>query len=146
MKKIKLPPLSLYIHYPWCIKKCPYCDFNSHQQKTNNDLIYIKAVLNNLESSLHWVQNREIETIFIGGGTPSLCSVEAMQMLFTGLRQKLKFAKNIEITLEANPGASEVKKFKAFRELGINRLSIGTNVRLSNPSRLIPSISFIIFT
>lgn len=125
MKKIELPPLSLYIHYPWCIKKCPYCDFNSHQQQTNNDLVYVQAVLKNLDNSLHWVQGREIKTIFIGGGTPSLCSVEAMLILFTGLRQKLKLAKNIEITLEANPGASEAEKFIAFRELGINRLSIG---------------------
>ncbi len=125
MKKIELPPLSLYIHYPWCVKKCPYCDFNSHQQQTNNDLVYVQAVLKNLDNSLHWVQGREIKTIFIGGGTPSLCSVEAMLILFTGLRQKLKLAKNIEITLEANPGASEAEKFIAFRELGINRLSIG---------------------
>jgi oxygen-independent coproporphyrinogen-3 oxidase len=125
MKIIDLPPLSLYIHYPWCIKKCPYCDFNSHQQQGNNDLAYVKAVLNNLENSLHYIQDREIETIFIGGGTPSLCSVEAMAFLFTGLKQKLKFAQNIEITLEANPGASDIEKLSAFRKIGINRLSIG---------------------
>lgn len=125
MKNIELPPLSLYIHYPWCVKKCPYCDFNSHQQQENNDIIYIQAVLKNLENSLHWVQDREIKTIFIGGGTPSLCSVEAMGILFLGLQKKLNFSKNIEITLEANAGVSETEKFIGFRELGINRLSIG---------------------
>jgi len=122
---MELPPLSLYIHYPWCVKKCPYCDFNSHEQKNENDIIYIKAVLNNLDEQLYSVQNREIQTIFIGGGTPSLCTPKAMEILFSELRKKLNFAKDIEITLEANPGASEIEKLKFFKDIGVNRLSIG---------------------
>jgi oxygen-independent coproporphyrinogen-3 oxidase len=120
-----LPPLSLYIHYPWCVKKCPYCDFNSHEQRTENDTAYIQAVLADLKNQLHWVQGREIQTIFIGGGTPSLCSIEAMEVLFVGLRKTLDFADDIEITLEANPGASDREKFSALKKLGVNRLSIG---------------------
>ncbi|SMM99754.1 Radical SAM family enzyme, similar to coproporphyrinogen III oxidase, oxygen-independent, clustered with nucleoside-triphosphatase RdgB [uncultured Candidatus Thioglobus sp.] len=122
---MKLPALSLYIHYPWCVKKCPYCDFNSHEQKQENDTIYMQAVLDNLDEQLQWVQNRKIQTIFIGGGTPSLCSIEAMALLFSGLRKRLVFANDIEITLEANPGASDAQKFAALRALGVNRLSIG---------------------
>ncbi|WXT99512.1 MAG: Heme chaperone HemW [Catillopecten margaritatus gill symbiont] len=122
-----LPPLSLYIHYPWCVKKCPYCDFNSHEQKADNDIIYMQAVLADLKNQLKTdlVQGREIQTIFFGGGTPSLCSIEAMEILFSGLRKILTFAKDIEITLEANPGASDREKFNALKALGVNRLSIG---------------------
>jgi oxygen-independent coproporphyrinogen-3 oxidase len=120
-----LPPLSLYIHYPWCVKKCPYCDFNSHEQKQDNDRAYMQAVLIDLDNQLQWVQGREIQTIFIGGGTPSLCSIEAMALLFAGLKSRLTFTKEIEITLEANPGASDGEKFSALKKLGVNRLSIG---------------------
>ncbi|MBA5249511.1 MAG: radical SAM family heme chaperone HemW [Gammaproteobacteria bacterium] len=122
-----LLPLSLYIHYPWCVKKCPYCDFNSHEQKADNDVLYMQAVLADLKNQLQagWVQGREIQTIFIGGGTPSLCSIEAMEILFSGLKKTLTFAKDIEISLEANPGASDTEKFSELRALGVNRLSIG---------------------
>ncbi len=122
-----LPPLSLYIHYPWCVKKCPYCDFNSHEQKADNDILYMQAVLANLKNQLQadWLQGRKIQTIFIGGGTPSLCSIKAMEILFSGLKNTLTFAKDIEITLEANPGASDTEKFSELRALGVNRLSIG---------------------
>ncbi|SFV86378.1 Radical SAM family enzyme, similar to coproporphyrinogen III oxidase, oxygen-independent, clustered with nucleoside-triphosphatase RdgB [hydrothermal vent metagenome] len=122
-----LPPLSLYIHYPWCVKKCPYCDFNSHEQKADNDIIYMQAVLADLKNQLKTdlIQGRTIQTIFFGGGTPSLCSIEAMEILFSGLKETLTFTKDIEITLEANPGASDREKFSALKGLGVNRLSIG---------------------
>ena len=121
-----LPPLSLYIHVPWCIRKCPYCDFNSH--KAGSDLpeeAYIQALLADLDADLHWVQERPVETLFFGGGTPSLLSADAYRTLFAGLRQRLDIAVDAEITLEANPGTFEADKFAAYREVGINRLSIG---------------------
>jgi len=118
-----LPPLSLYIHYPWCVKKCPYCDFNSHENGSKSG--YIKELLNDLDADLSYIQGRSIRSIFIGGGTPSLMSEQDLSMLFSGLRQKLNFDQNIEITLETNPGTFEIEKFKAFKKIGINRLSIG---------------------
>ena len=121
-----LPPLSLYIHVPWCVRKCPYCDFNSHEAASDiPETEYIQALLNDLEQDLHWVQGRPIESIFFGGGTPSLLSARAYEALFTGLTEKLTFSPDIEITLEANPGTFEADKFKAYRQLGINRLSMG---------------------
>jgi oxygen-independent coproporphyrinogen-3 oxidase len=121
-----LPPLSLYIHVPWCVRKCPYCDFNSHEAASDiPETEYIQALLNDLEQDLHWVQGRPIESIFFGGGTPSLLSARAYETLFTGLTEKLTFSPDIEITLEANPGTFEADKFKAYRQLGINRLSMG---------------------
>lgn len=120
-------PLSLYIHFPWCIKKCPYCDFNSHTLK--HDLPeekYIHALLNDLTQDLAWVQNRKITSIFMGGGTPSLFSPEAIQLLLTEIRARIDFANdNIEITLEANPGTVDEARFAGFRQAGVNRLSIG---------------------
>ncbi len=118
-----LPPLSLYIHYPWCVKKCPYCDFNSHEGENSSG--YIEALLKDLDEDLSYVQGRNIHSIFIGGGTPSLMSAEELSELFTGLKSKLTFDQNIEITLETNPGTFEIEKFKAFKSIGINRLSIG---------------------
>ncbi|MEE3160561.1 MAG: radical SAM family heme chaperone HemW, partial [Pseudomonadota bacterium] len=121
-----LPPLSLYIHVPWCVRKCPYCDFNSHEAGSDiPETGYIQALLNDLEQDLHWVQGRPIESIFFGGGTPSLLSARAYETLLTGLTEKLTFSPDIEITLEANPGTFEADKFKAYRQLGINRLSMG---------------------
>jgi len=120
---LALPPLSLYIHYPWCVKKCPYCDFNSHE--SGNREGYIEALLKDLDNELDTIQGRNIHSIFIGGGTPSLMSVEELSKLFAGLKSKLTFDYNIEITLETNPGTFEIEKFKAFKEIGINRLSIG---------------------
>ena len=118
-----LPPLSLYIHYPWCVKKCPYCDFNSHE--TGNREGYITTLLKDLDNELDMIQGRNIHSIFIGGGTPSLMSAEELSELFTGLKSRLSFDQNIEITLETNPGTFEIEKFKAFKDIGINRLSIG---------------------
>ena len=120
---LELPPLALYIHYPWCVKKCPYCDFNSHELSDNRG--YIDALLDDLDNDLTYVQGRSIYSIFIGGGTPSLMSEEDLSKLFDGLRLRLNFDDDIEITLEANPGTFEVEKFSAFRDIGVNRLSIG---------------------
>ena len=121
------PPLSLYIHLPWCIKKCPYCDFNSHA--TNSEAFpeeaYVNALIKDLESELPRIWGRPIVSIFIGGGTPSLFSAEAINRLMAALRERLTFYHNTEITMEANPGSAEADRFKAYRESGINRLSIG---------------------
>ena len=111
---------------PWCIRKCPYCDFNSHKADANlPEAEYIDALLSDLDRDLIWVQGRDIQSIFFGGGTPSLLSATAYERLFVGLQQRLTFAADIEITLEANPGTFEAEKFSAYRKLGINRLSIG---------------------
>jgi len=120
---LELPPISLYIHYPWCIKKCPYCDFNSHQGKVIKG--YIKALLRDLDNEIYYLQGRSIHSIFIGGGTPSLMTIDEMKELFQGLQDRLSISSDIEVTLEANPGAFEVEKFAQFRETGISRLSIG---------------------
>ncbi|MDP1933134.1 MAG: radical SAM family heme chaperone HemW [Gammaproteobacteria bacterium] len=120
------PPLSLYVHIPWCVRKCPYCDFNSHQK--NGELPeadYIAALLRDFADDLPYVQGREISTIFFGGGTPSLFSASAYETLFAGLQKCVRFAPDIEITLEANPGTAEREKFADYRRAGINRLSIG---------------------
>lgn len=121
-----LPPLSLYIHIPWCVRKCPYCDFNSHEEKNGiPEKAYVAALINDLEQELPDIWGRQIHTIFIGGGTPSLFSAEALDELLCGIRARLNLQPNIEITLEANPGTVEAGKFHEFRALGINRLSIG---------------------
>ena len=120
---LELPPLALYIHYPWCVKKCPYCDFNSHEAGNNQG--YIKTLLDDLDDDLAYVQDRPIHSIFIGGGTPSLMSEKELSQLFDGLKSRLNFHDMIEITLETNPGTFEIDKFKSFKDIGINRLSIG---------------------
>lgn len=122
-----LPPLSLYIHIPWCIRKCPYCDFNSHEVKGHTpEVEYIDALLTDLRSDLHFFDiNRPIHSIFIGGGTPSLFAPEAFHRLLSGIKKQVALEDACEITLEANPGTFESQKFAEFRALGINRLSIG---------------------
>ena len=122
-----LPPLSLFIHIPWCIKKCPYCDFNSHAVKADTpEAAYIDALLNDLAKDLQrYAITRPISSIFIGGGTPSLFSPESINRLLRGIEQQVTLKTAIEITLEANPGTFESHKFAEFRALGINRLSIG---------------------
>ncbi|HDX8403111.1 radical SAM family heme chaperone HemW [Aeromonas dhakensis] len=123
---LQLPPLSLYIHVPWCVQKCPYCDFNSHAQKGElPHLEYVAALLEDLEQDLHWAQGRPLSSIFIGGGTPSLLSVEAMQALLDGVRARIALTADCEITMEANPGTVEADKFAGFQRAGINRISIG---------------------
>ena len=119
-------PLSLYIHFPWCVQKCPYCDFNSHEiNNTLEEKKYITALINDLEQELPLFWGRSISSIFMGGGTPSLFSPESIDELISALRARLNFAADIEITMEANPGTVEFEKFKEFSSAGINRLSIG---------------------
>jgi oxygen-independent coproporphyrinogen-3 oxidase len=122
---LKNPPLSLYIHTPWCVRKCPYCDFNSHERGEIPEAAYLRALLTDLEQDLPLIGERAVETVFIGGGTPSLLSADFYQQLFHGIRQRLALHPNAEITLEANPGTVENGRFQGFREAGINRLSIG---------------------
>lgn len=127
----QLPPLSLYIHLPWCVKKCPYCDFNSHQADRfhQNDQLpeeaYLQQLLADLDEDMAYVADRPIQTAFIGGGTPSLMSEDFYYRLMDALRSKLTWAEQAEITMEANPGTFEQEKFRHFRQAGINRLSIG---------------------
>nr|WP_298167443.1 radical SAM family heme chaperone HemW [uncultured Pseudomonas sp.] len=121
-----LPPLALYIHIPWCVKKCPYCDFNSHAAgPTLPEEEYVDALLADLDEDLPRVHQRPLTSIFFGGGTPSLFSAKAIGRLLQGVERRIPFAADIEITLEANPGTFEQAKFRDYRALGINRLSIG---------------------
>lgn len=122
-----LPSLSLYVHSPWCIQKCPYCDFNSHALTTAlPEAAYIQALLDDLQRDLAtFAIDRPLNSIFIGGGTPSLLSPHAIDLLLTGIAQKIPLVANAEITLEANPGTVEAAKFAEFKSLGINRLSLG---------------------
>lgn len=132
---LQRPPLSLYVHVPWCVRKCPYCDFNSHQK--NGELpeaAYIDSLLEDLARDLPYVQGRALQSIFFGGGTPSLFSAGAYARLFEGLQRQIAFTSDIEITLEANPGTAEAKKFADYRRIGINRLSIG--IQSFNPAQL----------
>jgi putative oxygen-independent coproporphyrinogen III oxidase len=120
-----LPPLGLYIHLPWCERKCPYCDFNSHESRSVPEAQYVRALLQDLRDDLPLVQGRIIETLFIGGGTPSLFSAVAIRQLLQGVAALVPLAPTLEATMEANPGSAEADKFRAFREAGINRLSLG---------------------
>lgn len=121
-----LPPLSLYIHFPWCVKKCPYCDFNSHEVKNQFDEnAYLSAVRADLEAALPMIWGRKIYTIFIGGGTPSLMSAAGLDRLLSDVRTLLPIDSAAEITMEANPGTFEAEKFKQYSRSGVNRLSIG---------------------
>lgn len=130
-----LPPLSLYIHVPWCVRKCPYCDFNSHAQNgALPEADYVARLLEDLREDLDAVQGRKLQSIFIGGGTPSLFSAEAYASLLEQIDRLMPFADDIEITLEANPGTAEQHKFTGYRSAGINRLSIG--VQSFNPEHL----------
>ncbi len=121
-----LPSLSLYAHLPWCVKKCPYCDFNSHGLKdTLPEAAYVDALLRDLDQDLPRVQGRTVETVFFGGGTPSLFSAEAIGRFLAGARARLPFAPDAEVTLEANPGTVERGRFAEYRATGVTRLSIG---------------------
>ncbi len=120
------PSLALYIHFPWCVKKCPYCDFNSHKVSTNFDEeSYVNSLLLDLEQDLPLIWGRPITTIFMGGGTPSLFSAGAIDRLISGIRARVPLVADIEITLEANPGTAEASNFSGYHEAGINRLSLG---------------------
>ncbi|WP_023638155.1 coproporphyrinogen-III oxidase family protein, partial [Musicola paradisiaca] len=123
---LKLPPLSLYIHIPWCIQKCPYCDFNSHALKGDvpHDE-YVSHLLADLDADLPLAGHRPLHSIFIGGGTPSLLSAEAMQRLLDGVRARLPLEDDAETTMEANPGTVEADRFNGYQQAGVNRISIG---------------------
>ncbi|PHM20840.1 MAG: YggW family oxidoreductase [Curvibacter sp. PD_MW3] len=122
-----LPPLSLYVHLPWCIRKCPYCDFNSHEMRAADmpEQRYIDALVADLEAALPLVWGRTVHSIFLGGGTPSLFSPQAIDRLLADIRARLKLSADCEITLEANPGTFEKDRFRAFRSAGVTRLSVG---------------------
>ncbi|MFT5505251.1 MAG: putative oxygen-independent coproporphyrinogen III oxidase [Gammaproteobacteria bacterium] len=125
MALTSLPPLGLYIHLPWCEKKCPYCDFNSHQDSNFPESDYIDALLTDLTHELPLIWGRQVESLFIGGGTPSLFSGDAIDRLMSGLRGLLKLNPAIEATIESNPGSADSSHFKQYREAGLNRISIG---------------------
>jgi len=130
-----LPPLSLYVHIPWCVRKCPYCDFNSHEVRGDlPEQQYGQALMADLERALPSVWGRRVHTVFFGGGTPSLLSAKTLDEILSGVRARVPLAPDAEITLEANPGTFEAGKFAEFRALGINRLSIG--VQSFNPRHL----------
>lgn len=119
-------PLSLYIHLPWCVRKCPYCDFNSHEFKHSiPEDAYVKALIKDLDENLSAMEGRELSSIFFGGGTPSLFSPEAIENVLTAIHTRLGLHHDTEITLEANPGTMDGARFKGFRQAGVNRLSIG---------------------
>src|SRR3569833_3075237 len=121
-----LPPLSLYVHLPWCVRKCPYCDFNSHEARDAvPERAYIDALIKALEQELPSIWGRPIETVYLGGGTPSLFSPDSIERLLSQLRALLNLSATAEVTMEANPGTLETDRFAAFRAAGINRLSIG---------------------
>jgi coproporphyrinogen III oxidase-like Fe-S oxidoreductase len=130
-----LPPLALYIHIPWCARKCPYCDFNSHEARAAiPEDRYIAALVADLEQALPQVWGRRVHSLFLGGGTPSLFSARAIDSLLTAVRTRLPLAPDAEITLEANPGSAEAEKFAGFRAAGVNRLSLG--IQSFNPRHL----------
>ncbi|GGX83701.1 YggW family oxidoreductase [Litchfieldella qijiaojingensis] len=134
---MKLPPLSLYVHVPWCVRKCPYCDFNSHGVGRGADLpeqAYLGALLADLDADLSLVEERELVSVFVGGGTPSLMSADFYRRLFAELMARLPLARDAEITLEANPGTVEQGRFAGYRDAGINRLSLG--VQSFQPAQL----------
>ena len=125
-----LPPLSLYVHLPWCLRKCPYCDFNSHEWRGEGgegvpEQAYLQALRQDLEASLPLIWGRTVHTVFIGGGTPSLFSPAGIEQLLSDVRSLLRLSATAEITLEANPGTFERDRFRAFREAGVTRLSVG---------------------
>jgi len=130
-----LPPLSLYVHIPWCVRKCPYCDFNSHEVRGDApEQDYVRALIADLELALPQIWGRRVYSIFFGGGTPSLFSARAIEELLAAFRARLNLAADAEITLEANPGTFESAKFRDYRACGVNRLSIG--IQSFNPAKL----------
>ena len=137
---LDLTHYALYIHYPWCIKKCPYCDFNSHTQDKTLETSYINALIKDLKNDLELVKGRTLSSIFFGGGTPSLMSVQSIEKILNAVSKYGQLADNIEITLEANPGTLEAGRFQGYRQAGVNRLSIGVqsfdNQQLKNLGRI----------
>lgn len=123
---LELPPLALYVHLPWCVRKCPYCDFNSHQaEHVIPEAAYLAALCRDLDQELPWVQGRKLDSVFFGGGTPSLFSAATIGALLDHTAARIGLAADAEITLEANPGTAEAGRFRDYRRAGVNRLSIG---------------------
>ena len=122
---MNLPPLGLYIHLPWCERKCPYCDFNSHETAALPEMAYVDALLTDLAQDAGFARGRPVETLFIGGGTPSLFSPAAIERLLQRVAELVNLAPDLEATMEANPGSAEAGRFSAYRQAGINRLSLG---------------------
>src|SRR5439155_11729439 len=121
-----LPPLALYVHIPWCVRKCPYCDFNSHERSGElPEREYVERLIADLEGCLASVWGRRVCSVFIGGGTPSLFSPESIETLLSGIRARVTLEPGAEITLEANPGTVEAARFAGFRQAGVNRISLG---------------------
>lgn len=136
MSALQLPPLSLYVHIPWCVQKCPYCDFNSHGLKSDlPEQEYVSHLLDDLDQDLPYVQGRALRSIFIGGGTPSLFSAQSIKTLLAGIKARIPFADNIEITMEANPGTVEAARFAGYVDAGVTRFSIG--VQSFQPAQLV---------
>ncbi|MCW5597388.1 MAG: radical SAM family heme chaperone HemW [Rhodocyclaceae bacterium] len=130
-----LPPLSLYVHFPWCVRKCPYCDFNSHEARNGiPEAAYLAALIADLEHALPLIWGRPVVSMFIGGGTPSLLAPESVDALLSAVRSRLTLLPDAEITLEANPGTAEADRFTGYRAAGVNRLSVG--VQSFNPRHL----------
>lgn len=126
MSALTAPPLSVYVHWPWCVRKCPYCDFNSHRRPAKlPDALYVERLLDDLRHDLQWVENRVVQSVFFGGGTPSLFPPEAFHRFLEGLRALIAVAPDAEVTLEANPGTLECGCFAGYRAAGINRISLG---------------------
>ncbi len=126
MSALRLPPLSLYVHIPWCVRKCPYCDFNSHEHhQALPEQAYVDTLLDDLEKHSAVAQGRPLHSIFIGGGTPSLFSAKAIKQLLEGIEARIPLKTEAEITLEANPGTAEAERFQGYAEAGINRISLG---------------------
>ena len=120
-----LPPLSLYVHIPWCVQKCPYCDFNSHGLKSDiPESTYVQHLLDDLKLDLKYVQGRTLHSIFIGGGTPSLFSEQGIATLLAGIEALIPFKEGIEITLEANPGTVEAERFKGYQKAGLTEFQL----------------------
>ena len=137
------PPLGVYVHLPWCLSKCPYCDFNSHAIKGELPADrYVDALLLDLEADLPLIWGRTVHSVFIGGGTPSLFPARQIERLLDGLRARLDMAPGAEVTLEANPGAAEHDRFVAYRDAGVNRISLGIHhsctihIRVENNSQV----------
>jgi oxygen-independent coproporphyrinogen-3 oxidase len=131
--------LALYVHMPWCVRKCPYCDFNSHQlTSAGPDDAYIDALLRDFDLELPRLTGRRIDTVFFGGGTPSLFRPEQFNRLLQALRRRIEFAADAEITMEANPGTLERGRFAGYRDAGINRVSLGAQTFAPRSAEFIP--------
>ena len=134
-----LPPLSLYVHLPWCLRKCPYCDFNSHEQPgAVPEARYLDALRADLEAALPFVWGRRVGSIFMGGGTPSLFSPESIDRLLTDVRARLPLVPDCEVTLEANPGTFERERFMGFRQAGVTRTQCACSNRRQGGCRMLP--------